>query len=146
MIGLKGLVFNNGPTALQGASPPTPHISPCARCDAVQADELSATAVSVLSDGGHVHIQRLHGIDVEVDSSKGDVSLRALYGTRANITSSGGSVSISHVSCSGLVAIHTNGGSINVKGLEGNASLISGGGSIEVSRGQQAASSLSVGP
>jgi hypothetical protein len=64
--------------------------------------------------------------------SGGDIELGAAYGERASFHTGGGGFKVAHMSCSGLVAVDTSGGGIHIEGLEGNASLLSGGGLVQV--------------
>jgi hypothetical protein len=62
----------------------------------------------------------------------GDVELGAMYGQKALLETGGGALRAAHVSCSGLAAVDTAGGAVAIEGLEGNASLLSGGGPMQV--------------
>jgi hypothetical protein len=88
--------------------------------------------VTLRSGGGSIRVKRLFGLDVQLDSDTGPVTMGALYGTKAANTTGGGALALAHACCSGLLAVDSEGGSVQVEGLEGAASLLSGGGPIQV--------------
>lgn len=76
----------------------------------------------------------------------GDVRIGAAYGERAVFETGGGSFAAAHVSCSGLASVDTRGGGLCVEGLEGNASLLSGGGAVRVRGRVQTRARAGLGP
>ena len=77
-------------------------------------------------------MKRLIGLEVDLHSCRGNIEVGAVYGTRTLLATEGGNLQLSHGACTGLLAIETEGGGVEVEGLEGNASIISGGGPVKV--------------
>lgn len=77
-------------------------------------------------------MQRLFALDAQLLSQGGAVNIGALYGVKVAADSGSGPLAVGHMSCSGLAMLQSGGASLTVDGLEGNASLISGGGDVKV--------------
>jgi hypothetical protein len=101
-----------------------------------QVGELSASNLRLSSGGGAISVQRLFALDAQLVSQGGPVQLGALYGVKVQLDSGKGPLAVGHMSCSGLAMLQSGGASLTVDGLEGNASLISGGGDVKVGAGR----------
>ncbi|WIA30048.1 hypothetical protein OEZ86_000143 [Tetradesmus obliquus] len=98
----------------------------------MQVGELSASNLRLSSGGGAITVQRLFALDAQLLSQGGAVDIGALYGVKVAADSGSGPLAVGHMSCSGLAMLQSGGASLTVDGLEGNASLISGGGDVKV--------------
>ncbi|KAH9556212.1 hypothetical protein CY35_07G014800 [Sphagnum magellanicum] len=87
---------------------------------------------SIKTVGGRVSIKQLVGISLDINTGGGEIVLGSLYGNDVRLESCGGSVQAKHIQAQNNVLVLTEGGSVNIKGLDGNAKIVTGGGSVEL--------------
>ncbi|KAG0558971.1 hypothetical protein KC19_10G068800 [Ceratodon purpureus] len=98
----------------------------CFTADVVSADSVIKTT------GGDVSIKRLVGTTIDVDTSGGDIYVGSLYGNDVVMKSSGGSFEAKHIQAQDSALVSTEGGSVQITGIDGKASIVTRGGAVSL--------------
>ncbi|XP_024384031.1 uncharacterized protein [Physcomitrium patens] len=98
----------------------------CFTADLVSADSVVKTA------GGDVSIKRLVGTTIDVDTNGGDMYIGSLYGNDVVMKLSGGSFEAKHIQAQDSALISTKGGSVQITGIDGKASIVTRGGDVSL--------------
>ncbi|KAL4443326.1 hypothetical protein ABPG75_011063 [Micractinium tetrahymenae] len=97
------------------------------------AGSVTGVDVQLRSGGGPVSLKGLVGKRAAVDSGGGAVALGACYADQLRVQSGGGPIHVTNMDCrGGVAALASSGGRVVVDSLDGNLSIHSGGGDVQV--------------
>lgn len=94
--------------------------------------ELITAALQLRTDGGDLSIGKVIGTSLQIDTGGGNMVIGSAYGQDAKISSGGGGIAIKHLQSQEMAHVSSNGGHVQIDGLDGNAEILTGGGDTQL--------------
>lgn len=93
---------------------------------------LITAALELKTDGGVLSLGKAVGTSMKIDTGGGDMVIGSAYGQDTKITSGGGCVVIKHLQAQEMAHVSSNGGDVQIDGLDGNVEILTSGGDVQL--------------
>lgn len=94
--------------------------------------ELISAVFELKTGGGNLLLKRAIGTAMQIDTDGGDMVIGSAYGEDVQLKSGGGCIEIKHIQAHQMAHVSSDGGDVQIYGLDGNAEILSGGGNVQL--------------
>lgn len=93
---------------------------------------LVSAILDLKTGGGNLCMKKALGTTMQMDTGGGDIVIGYAYGEDVKLVSGGGAMEINHLQAQGMAYVSSTGGNVKIDGLDGNAKILSGGGTVQL--------------
>lgn len=94
--------------------------------------KLISAVFELNTGGGNLSLKKAIGTAMQIDTDGGDMVIGSAYGEDVKLKSGGGCIEIKHIQAHQMAHVSSDGGHVQINGLDGNAEILSGGGNVQL--------------